>query len=111
MSSTPPTSNRITEAAVANGTPYLVIISDGTPQMTKVTVSDGRQLGLIQQINWSIGVDGCTSRTEIETVASPAELKVWLKDVDLKVSFKPSVNPFRYLWDWTVAWVWTFLNR
>jgi hypothetical protein len=105
-----PLTNHVTQAATDNGQPYITITSNGTPELTKIALSDGRDLGLIQSATWTLSI-GEYASCHIETIASPAELKVWLKDTSISVRPAPGYNPFRYLWDWTCAWCYNLFTR
>lgn len=95
-------SNFATQACEKNGDACITITSHGTPEMTKAKLSDGRSLGLIQKIEWEIGL-GDFSRAKITTILTPAELKVMLKDAEFHVQPAERYGPFRYLWDWTIS--------
>lgn len=100
---TPPISNRLTENVAATGQPCVRIESNGTSEMTRIRLSDGRSLGLIQRADWSMEV-GSYGRLTIETLAAPADLTALLKDTTILVRPSPGYGPFRYLWDWICAW-------
>lgn len=105
-----PLVNEVTEGSVRNGCPYITITSHGQPNLTKAQLSDGRSLGLVQSIDWHIDL-GTFASCSIETIASPAELKVWLQDTTINVRPAPGYGPFRYLWDWSCAWIYNLFTR
>lgn len=106
----PPTSNHVTDAVKELGDAYIVLTSNGTPQMSKVVLSSGQSLGLVQSLTWTLSL-GDYARCHIETIAAPAELKVMLRDTTFSVQPKAGYNPFQYLWDWTCAWVYNLFTR
>ena len=105
-----PLTNHVTDAATKNGQPFIRIISDGTPQMSAIELSDHRSLGLVQGMVWTISI-GDYARCHIETIASPAELVVLLADTSIDVRPAPGYNPFQYLWNWSCAWVYRMFTR
>lgn len=115
---TPPTSNRLIDNATnATGQPSVRIESNGTPEMTRIRLSDNRSLGLVQKASWSMEV-GEYARLTVETIAAPADLTALLRDTTIVVRPAPGYGPFRYLADWAVAkarhgWLWlsTWLYR
>ncbi len=108
--SRPSLTNHVMDAATANGQPFISLTSNGTPAMTEIRLSDGRSLGLVQSATWSLDVTSYASCC-VETMASPAELKAFLKDTTLRVRPAAGYNPLRYLWDWSCAWVYNAFTR
>lgn len=108
--SSEPLKNFATEAAEKNGSSVITITSQGTPEMSKIVLSDGRNLGLVQKIEWEIGL-GDFSHAKITTLLTPAELKVMLRDTEFRVRPDERYGPFRYLWDWVCAWCYNWATR
>ncbi len=111
MSQPAPTSNRLTETVTKQdpNTATIRIESNGTPEMTRIRLSDGRSLGLIQRASWSMEV-GDYARLTVETLAAPADLSVLLKDATIIVRPASGYGPFQYLWDWVCAWTYNLFT-
>lgn len=105
--SLPPLSNHVTAAATENGTPSVVLRSDGTPAGTTVKLTNGIGLGLVQSVSWDLSVTGYATCV-ITTLVTPAEFKALARDTEVLIRAAPGYHPLRYLWDWyaTKAWLW-----
>jgi len=106
-SSDVPLSNDVTDAAAAYGTPSLVVRSDGSPIRTTIELTDGTKLGLVQNIAWSMDINGYATATVV-TKATPAEFKVLARDARYEVVPALGYHPLCYLWDYyaTKAYLW-----
>lgn len=93
-------SNYITDAAKANGDRYIYITSDGHSASSNIRLSDGTNLGLIQNVKWTLGVGDC-ARCVVETMASPAELVALMKNTTVEVRVEK--HPLKTLWVYYTA--------
>lgn len=102
--------------AADNGTPYAhvsVLSPTGRPGDASVRLSTGHDLGGVQAVTYSLRV-GELARCTIETVLTPAELTVLLRDVEVRVKLWES--PLRSLWVYYTSaisgwWRWKVLRR
>lgn len=108
--SEPPLSNHATDATVARAKDYLIIASDGTARGSVVRRSDGKPLGLVQSVEWRVGLDDAMAQATIVTSATPATLRALVEDTTLLVRPAPGYHPLRYLWDWYSTKVHLLLN-
>ena len=91
--------NNATQGADKIGTPSVVIHSDGIPSNTRVELTDGTKLGLVQGVLWNLRLDDYATCI-IETIATPGEFQAFAKHTTVLVRPAPGYHPWRYLWDW-----------
>lgn len=86
-----------------------IVSPTGKPQDTIVQLSNGKSLGRVQSVSWSISV-GQVSKCHIETILDSSELSVLLSDT--KVFIRPAYNyhPLKYLFDYYLIRIKGFFN-
>jgi hypothetical protein len=98
----PSPTNYVTDATTRLGNDYLSIVSNGVASGSKVNLSDGSALGIVQRVEWSLDVGG-VAKAVVTTFASPGDLRALVSDTTLLVRPAPGYHPLRYLWDWYAA--------
>ena len=110
MSDTPTDNPIAASSRTRSGNETIHIESDGTIEQSRVRLSTGQSLGLIQSVAWSFDVRDGLSRAVIETSVTPGDLKVLARNTVLALRPAPSYHPIKYLWDYYATKVWRILN-